>query len=174
MTPLPVSLIPGHAPPHPPLIAWRLDQKKYEKTWNSGEGARVFGGRWNSVGRKVIYCALDPATAILEVAVHKGFKTLDTVPHVLTALEVSNPASVFVVQPNTIPNSNWLRPGSPSAGQQTYGDTLLTKHAFIVIPGAVSTRSWNLVFDVDVARGQYALFSQEDFALDTRLHPPVA
>jgi len=39
--------------------------------------------RWN---RKtaVVYCSLDPP-AIIEVAVHKGFGTRDTVPHTLTS-----------------------------------------------------------------------------------------
>jgi len=173
MTPLGSSLIAGIPPPHPPLVAWRLDQKKYEATWDSGEGARLFGGRWNSKGRKIVYCALDPATAILEVAVHKGFKSLDTVPHVLTWFEVNNPADVFVVFPNTVPNQNWLRPGTPGAGQQGHGDGLLTKYPFVVIPSAVSTHSWNLLFDADIATGKYAKTGHEDFALDTRLHPPI-
>ena len=103
MSPLPSSLIPGYAPPYPPLVAWRLDQKKFEKTWDIGEGARLFGGRWNGKGRKIVYCALDPATAILEVAVHKGFKALDTVPHVLTSLQVADPATVYVVFPKSLP-----------------------------------------------------------------------
>ncbi|MDQ3563918.1 MAG: RES domain-containing protein, partial [Pseudomonadota bacterium] len=40
------------------------------------------------------------------------------------------------------------------------------------IPSAVSTHSWNLLFDRDVAKGLYLQQTQEDFALDTRLHPP--
>ena len=166
MTPLPVAL-GGTA-----LVAWRLDEKKFARTWDSGEGARLFGGRWNSRGRKVVYCAVDPATAILEVAVHKGFKALDTVPHVLTSAVINDPKSVHVVQPSIVPNANWLRPGVPSAGQQAFGDGLLSAHPFVLIPSAVSTHSWNLIFDADVAKTLYAKKSQEDFALDTRLHPP--
>lgn len=167
MTPLPAPL--GSTE----LVAWRLDQAKYATTWDNGEGAYLAEGRWNSKGVRAVYCSIDPATAILEVAVHKGFKALDTVPHVLTAIDV-DPSNVFVVQPATVPNPNWLRPGIPSAGQQAFGDDLLTKYKFILIPSAVSTASWNLIFVSSNAVGAYKKRSQETFALDTRLHPPTS
>jgi RES domain-containing protein len=154
------------------LIAWRLDQAAYAPTWNSGEGAYRVGGRWNSRGVRAVYCSLDPSTAILEVAVHKGFRVLDTVSHILTAAAI-DASKVHVVDPAAVPNPNWLRPGIPSAGQQAFGDDLLQRHPFVVIPSAVSTHSWNLVFLATVATDTYALKFQEDFALDTRLHPPL-
>ena len=166
MTPLPASLGGSE------LVAWRLDRAIFAASWDNGEGAYRAGGRWNSRGVRAVYCSIDPATAILEVAVHKGFKALDTVPHVLTAIDIVDPSSVHVVDPATVPNQNWLRPGIPGAGQQAFGDDLLSKHKFIVIPSAVSTASWNLVFVGSKAAGAYSIRSQEPFALDTRLHPP--
>lgn len=123
---------------------------------------------------RAVYCALEPATAILEVAVHKTFRVLDTTPHVLTSLEVTDPASIHVVGPDDVPNANWLRPGIPSAGQQAFGDEFLSRHTFVLLPSAVSARSWNLLFDPLRAKGGYRLIAQEAFALDTRLHPPAA
>lgn len=73
-------------------------------------------------GLRAVYCALDPATAIPEVAVHKGFQALDTVPHAMTAALISDLGGVHIVQPEAVPNPNWLRPGIPSAGQQAFGD----------------------------------------------------
>ncbi|WP_376966833.1 RES domain-containing protein [Azospirillum sp. A26] len=166
MTPLPAAL--GGTE----LVAWRLDPEPFRTSWDSGEGAYRFGGRWNSKGVRAVYCSLDPATAILEVAVHKGFKALDTVPHVLTALTVTDPAAVHVVTPADLPNPNWLRPGIPSVGQQQFGDALLNGHKFVLIPSAVSPHSWNLLFAASAAAGAYRMRSQERFALDTRLHPP--
>lgn len=119
-----------------------------------------------------MYCAVDPATAILEVAVHKGFFALDTVPHVLTSFVINDPSSVYVVDPLAVPNANWLYPGIPGAGQQAFGDRLLANHKFIVIPSAVSRSSWNLIFVSANAADACALRSQEPFALDTRLNPP--
>jgi RES domain-containing protein len=153
------------------LVAWRLDQAVFASTWDMGEGAYRLGGRWNSVGVRAVYCSVDPATAILEVAVHKGFKALDTVPHVLTAITIRDPAVLHVVDPATFPNSNWLRPGMPSAGQQNWGDGLLAAHAFVLIPSVVSVHSWNLVFVGTHAAGGYSSV-QEPFVLDPRLHAP--
>ena len=167
MTPLPPPLGGGE------LVAWRLDQAEFGASWDSGEGAYRFGGRWNSRGIRAVYCSIDPANAILEVAVHKGFRALDTVPHVLTAVAIDQPSGVHVVDPAAVPNPNWLRPGIPGAGQQAFGDALLARHPFILIPSAVSTHSWNLVFVGTQAAGAYARRSQEPFALDTRLHPPA-
>jgi RES domain-containing protein len=155
------------------LVAWRLDQAKYRATWDSGEGAYRVGGRWNTRGIRAVYCSIDPATAILELAVHKGFKALDTVEHVLTAATITDLSSVHVVDPASIPNPNWLRPGIPSAGQQAFGDALLARHKFILIPSVVSTHSWNVIFVGAAAAGAYVLRTQEVFALDTRLHPPI-
>jgi RES domain-containing protein len=154
------------------LVAWRLDDARFASTWHGGEGAYRFGGRWSSRGVRAVYCSIDPATTILEVAVHKGFDTLDAVAHVLTSLTVTDPSLVHVVDTGTIPNPNWLHPGNPSAGQQAFGDALLAQHKFVLLPSAVSTHSWNLIFVASTAAGAYALRSQERFALDTRLHPP--
>lgn len=165
MTPLPAGL--GGSG----LIGWRLDHDDYKSTWDSGEGARRVGGRWNSRGRRVVYCALDPSTAILEVAVHKTVHVLDTVAHALTSLSVLEPGSVHVVQPHAVPNTSWLRPGIPSSGQQRFGDQLLADHKFVVLPSTVSTHSWNLIFDPERADGAYRFRARERFALDTRLNP---
>jgi RES domain-containing protein len=140
---------------------------------DSGEGSHRFGGRWNSRGVRAVYCSIDPSTAILEVAVHRGFRALDTIPHALTAITITDPSSVHVVLPRSVPNPNWLRPGFPSAGQQAFGDALLARHGFIAIPSAVSIRSWNIIVSSATASGTYVRRSQERFALDTRLHPPM-
>jgi RES domain-containing protein len=166
VTPLPAPLGGNE------IVAWRLDREIHRASWDSGEGAYRAGGRWNGKGVRAVYCSIDPATAILEVAVHKGFKALDTTPHVLTEIAIRDAAAVHVVQPGTLPNPNWLEPGIPGAGQQSFGDGLLARHKFVVIPSAVSARSWNLIFVGATAAGSYAAKSQERFALDTRLHPP--
>ena len=167
MTPLPPPLGPGG------VVMWRLDQARYAPTWDSGEGSYLAGGRWSSRTVRAVYAALDPATAILEVAVHKTFGALDAAPHVLTSASILDPAKIHVVTAADVPNSNWLRPGVPSAGQQRFGDHLLAAHPFVLFPSVISTHSWNVVFAPGMAPGGYQLLTQDPFALDGRLNPPA-
>lgn len=171
MTPLPAALRPSEA-----LLAWRVDTQVYATTWERGTGAGLAGGRWNSKGVRAVYCALDPATCILEAAVHKGFRILDSVAHVLTGLEVFDPATVKVVAPSDVRKHNpaWLTAGSVSAGQQSFGDALLAdpQQPFVIFPSVVSRCSWNLVFRPDLAKGKYRRYAQSALAIDGRLNPP--
>ncbi len=154
-------------------LAWRLDLEPHGSGWDSGVGSAKVGGRWNLVGYPVVYCSVDPATAILEVAVHKGFAVLDTVPHVLTRARIFAVTDVHVVMPENVPNAGWLQPGSPSRGQQAFGRSLLEEHLFVVIPSTVTQESWNLLFNPTRAAGRYVMERQQRFALDTRLNPPA-
>ncbi len=163
MTPLPPPLGTGA------IVLWRLDAARHAAVWNSGEGAYLVGGRWNSRGVRAIYASLDPATAILEVAVHKTFRALDIVPHVLTSAEIVDPGLIHVVDVGAMPNPNWLAPGIPSAGQQAFGDALLAAHPMILVPSVVSRHSWNLIFSP--APGLHRPPAQESFTLDPRLQP---
>ncbi|NNJ18126.1 RES domain-containing protein [Pseudomonas putida CSV86] len=149
--------------------AWRLDREVYKDSWDSGIGAHKLGGRWNPPGRKVVYAAAGPSTAILEVAVHLGFDALDTVRHVLTCFEILDPTLIKVVQPEDVPNPVWLSSAAASPNQQKFVDALLAEHAFVLIPSAVSRHSWNLLMSCELAAGKYRVVRQERFGLDTRL-----
>ena len=50
--------------------AYRLVKTKFAATAYSGEGARLYGGRWNSPGVSVVYLAGSVSLAMLEVLVH--------------------------------------------------------------------------------------------------------
>lgn len=163
MTPLPGAL--GGTE----LVAWRLHAAAFAAVWDSGEGAYRAGGRWNSKGVRATYCSIDPATAILEIAAHIGFEALDEVPHILTAATIPHIAAVHVVEPATLPDPAWLFPGPLDRAQQIFGDALLARHPFVVVPSVVSSHSWNLVFG-PVAIGSYEMKSQERLILDPRLH----
>ncbi len=60
------------------ITAWRIVQAQYldgaeaGRQAFSGEGARRYGGRWNSRGVPVAYTAGSRALALLEIVVHLG------------------------------------------------------------------------------------------------------
>jgi RES domain-containing protein len=152
------------------LVLWRLDQARYADGWNSGEGAYLAGGRWNSGGTRVVYASLDPATAILEVAAHTTFRALDTVPHILTRARIADAACVHVLPEKDVPQPDWLVPGIDNPARQKFGDALVRKHAVVLLPSAVSRHSWNAIFDPAAAAGLYDDVAQEPFVFDPRLH----
>ena len=69
------------------MTLWRICRKPHADL--SGEGARLFGGRWNSPGRPLVYTAETAALAVLELRVHLDLDW-DTLPddYVLIAIAV--------------------------------------------------------------------------------------
>ncbi len=164
MTPLPSAL--GGTE----IRLWRIDHIRHRNTWDSGEGAFQSAGRWNPKGFRMVYASLEPATAILEVAVHKKFKILDTTPHVLTSARITDSSNIHVVKPSDLPNPLWAMPGAHGPGQREFGRDLLQQHPFVVVPSSVSLKSWNILMNPGLATGLYDDVQQERFCLDPRLH----
>jgi RES domain-containing protein len=138
------------APPRyvpPSQIVWRLSDPAFAADWGQGEGARLFGGRWNHVGRSVVYASGDPATALLEVAVHKDLDVLINTPHIKTAFSINQVADLHIVWPKDIPDTDWLMRNKPTDQQRDFGHDLLDRYAFVALPSVVTKYSWNVIFD---------------------------
>jgi RES domain-containing protein len=52
------------------MRVWRICRAPYAAEAFSGEGARRFGGRWNSRGVPMVYCSTSLALAAIELFVH--------------------------------------------------------------------------------------------------------
>lgn len=52
------------------ITTWRIVDARYADDVFSGEGARLNGARWNSVGHRVVYTAGSLSLATLELLVH--------------------------------------------------------------------------------------------------------
>ena len=52
------------------VVGWRIVKEKHAKSAFSGEGARIFEGRWNSAGVRMVYCSEHVSLAALEILVH--------------------------------------------------------------------------------------------------------
>ena len=54
------------------ISAWRIVKRRYAEHAFDGEGARRFGGRWNSPGRPVVHVSESGALATLEILAGLG------------------------------------------------------------------------------------------------------
>ncbi len=95
------------------IQAWRVCRAPFADLL--GEGARRYGGRWNSPGLPVVYLAEHPALAVLEVRVHLDLPP-DLLPddYVLMPVELPDEppevATDLPVDPRSF-GDGWLRSG---------------------------------------------------------------
>jgi RES domain-containing protein len=71
------------------VILWRISNHLAL----AGDGALRASGRWHSRGRRVVYCAENPATALLEILVHFEIEIRD-LPARYRLLKIAAPDDV--------------------------------------------------------------------------------
>lgn len=100
------------------LRAWRIVKRRHAGGAFDGEGARLYGGRWNSPGVPVVYVAESRALAALEIlAGLQSRATLDA--YVLIEVHFAE-ALVEDLRPDSIPDG-W-RTSPPRPETQAIGD----------------------------------------------------
>ncbi len=125
-----------------------------------GEGARLFGGRWNSAGRPAIYTAASPSLAVLEVLVH-----LDLPPELmpddyrLLAIEIPGDAPIEHLEATPIDS-------------EAAGDDFLARQAALAlwVPSLVVPQERNAIINVrHPAMAGVRVVANEAFQFDPRL-----
>ena len=80
----------GNGPPTTPIAGWRICKREYAEL--DGEGARLYGGRWNPRGVAAVYGSLTPETAMAETLAHAAYYHLpvhSAMPRTFVAIEFS-------------------------------------------------------------------------------------
>ena len=91
--------------------AWRIVKEKHAATAFDGEGAWLFGGRWNSRGTRVVYASESKALATLESLVHLNPPV--TFKYVAIAIEFDEKL-VETITPASLPTVWTEEPPPPS------------------------------------------------------------
>lgn len=113
-----------------------------------------------------------PSGWIIEVGLHKGLDTLDTVPLTLLEIAISDHAQVDVVGLGAIPSLHWLQLGVVSAaGVRRHA---AGTHPLVVLPSVVSAHAWKLLIAVALAVKLFKLLGSQHFALNRRLNPTAS
>ena len=85
------------------MLCFRIVKPGFAANALDGEGARLFGGRWNPPGHPCVYTAGSRALAVLEMLVHLTGRSR-TLPYRLLTIEVPDDSPEH---PSPLPDS-WI------------------------------------------------------------------
>lgn len=124
--------------------SWRLTKTRYIASAWDGEGARMAGGRWNSVGTPVVYTSATLSLALVETLVHLPSGVLPA----YTAIPVEFDESlVAILKPADLPE-DWKKYPAP-ASTQAIGDGWVSSAATIAlrVPSVVVPDEFNYMLN---------------------------
>jgi len=147
---------------------WRLVKERHAENAFDGEGARIYGGRWNSPGRRVVYTSGSLALAALETLVH---------------LDSAMPLPRFLAFPSQLLTTDIATANVPSAHSfsgtlpdlmetRRLGDEWLEagQHLAFSVPSAIVPQESNLLLNPLHPRfARLVIGSPVIFAIDARL-----
>ncbi|HEY9733088.1 MAG TPA: RES domain-containing protein [Drouetiella sp.] len=119
------------------MFVYRICRAPY--TALDGEGAKVYGGRWNSPGKPALYTASHLSLAALELLVHLDF---DNLPLDLVWLKIEIPGTVSLLK--------FPDPVAPNEREAAlYGDAWLTakRSLGLIVPSAVLSVELNVIIN---------------------------
>ncbi|HEY7390985.1 MAG TPA: RES domain-containing protein [Bryobacteraceae bacterium] len=147
---------------------WRISRRRYADEARSGEGARLYGGRWNSRGVRVVYASTSLALAAVETFVNLE---PNLIPADLVSIEGEIPDSLSVrkLDPKVLPKG-WYR--SRDESLRRFGDEWIRSaaSAAFLVPSAAIRGDWNVLLNPahhDFPQIQFG--SPEPFEFDARM-----
>lgn len=134
----------------------------------SSEGARLNGGRWNSKGVAVLYCATSESLAMLELRVHSPRPYPRTRLKII--MEVPDEAIAEALLSELPRGWNKLPPGPSS---KRFGDAWVAAASSLglLVPSVIASDEKNLMLNPAHKRfKEVRIVSSERVRLDMRLH----
>ncbi len=120
------------------MILWRISN--HESL--DGAGGLYAAGRWHTKGHPVLYCALNPATALLETLVHMEIDAED-LPGCFRVLKIEGPDSLTAETADSLPE-DWA---VAMAATQAVGDRWLEEKRSLLlrVPSVLVPETWNVL-----------------------------
>jgi RES domain-containing protein len=147
------------------VILWRISNHASL----DGAGGLLASGRWHTRGRRIVYCAPNPATALLEMLVHAEIDRQDLPVHYrLIKVDVPEDVERRAIDMEGLADERRLQPSSTRA----IGDVWLRSAAtaLLDVPCAIVPDTWNTVINPthpDARR--LTIADVQSFRLDERL-----
>ena len=147
------------------MILYRIVKCAYADL--SGTGARLYGGRWNSEGRSMVYLASSRSLAVLEALVHLS---PTNIPNDFCIMNIEVPDDVLEISVNQLPK-NWNEYPEHTSLKQIGNDFLIKqKHLLLKVPSAIVKEEFNYLLNpLHKDAGLVKILSTQSFAFDQRL-----
>ena len=151
-------------------IVWRLTRAQFAEQLD-GEGARLFGGRWNSHGRRALYTSSHLSLSVLEAYGHIPPELRDVLP-ILQAVRISIPDDASTAHISQEQLVTLLESEDPMAACRAMGDSWLDRNTELVlqVPSILVPEEMNLILNPAHPRmREVEINSSRAFRFDPRL-----
>jgi RES domain-containing protein len=128
------------------IRAFRLCKTRHMAAAFTGEGARLYGGRWNSPGKAVVYTSSSLSLATLEVLVH--LEDPEVFGKLFSWVLLEIPSEMLeTLNPETLP-AGW-NDSESSRISRAIGDAWLgsMRSAVLAVPSVVTPGEWNYLLN---------------------------
>jgi len=124
------------------MLAYRITKNKYASD-TTGEGARLYGGRWNSIGTPMLYLSESRSLAAIEFLVHVPVGIL---PKNLKIIEFELPEiKMKTLSLKQLP-TDWDSYPAPDSLAEIGSNWIQSKKGLILkVPSVVSKGDFNLL-----------------------------
>ena len=150
------------------ISAWRITKQKHAKTAFTGEGARLYGGRWNSPGRLAVYTAESRALALTEILVH--LESAAVLSRYVVFKVDFDESSVADIESDAFPK-NWRAEPTPKRLQTLGNDWLDSGRSVVLrVPSAIVGGEFNYLLNpLHPDFSKLRISGPERFQIDKRL-----
>lgn len=133
----------------------------------SGDGARLFSGRWNEAGVAMVYCASSLALAAMEIFVHMD---PSVAPDDLVAVEIAAPDDVAVEEVGLRLLPKRWRATEVETAEMGTAWARSGRTALLRVPSAVVEGEWNVLLNPAHAEfGRVTVTRVAPFHFDERM-----
>jgi RES domain-containing protein len=154
------------------MQVWRLCRAIHAERAFSGEGARRYGGRWNTRGVPMVYCSSSLALAAIELFVHlEPAQAPDDLVSITATLPEGEPARTLA--PAELAANWWTK----TEITRSLGDAWLQSAASLAlrVPSVPIRSEWNvLVNPLHPRMNELRIAPPEPFHFDARMFAPQA
>jgi RES domain-containing protein len=147
---------------------WRICRRRFAADAARGEGARLYGGRWNSRGVRVVYASTSLALAAMETFVNLEPNVQPTDPVSIEG-EIPDGLEIGRLDPKSLPPA-WHRTRDESLrhfGSQWIRAGLTVA---LLVPSAAVRGEWNVLLNPNHRNFDRVKFGEpEPFDFDARM-----